>query len=153
MVKTLAVESCVPFGVENFPGYVEPDMRNFPLLKMTRRRRELDNIETSESSKTPSQSIGWNPGRGQWKMISDTARLKISEPNSNKTEKRKSCKDQTVLEKPVEDVESIQMEDEVKNVLVMIINLVINSGDAKAVVTHLWKAAKLHDRHYNKIPE
>jgi hypothetical protein len=42
------------------------------------------------------------------------------------------------------------MEDEVKNVLVTIINLVINSGNAKAMVRHLWKAAELHEQHYNK---
>jgi hypothetical protein len=43
------------------------------------------------------------------------------------------------------------MEDEVKNVLVTIINLVINFGEAKAMVGHLWKAAELHELYYNKI--
>jgi hypothetical protein len=43
------------------------------------------------------------------------------------------------------------LEDEVKNVLVTIIHLVINSGDTKAMVRHLWKAAELHEQHYNKI--
>jgi hypothetical protein len=44
-----------------------------------------------------------------------------------------------VLEKYLDEFESVQMEDEVKNVLVTIINFVINSGDAKAMVRHLWK--------------
>jgi hypothetical protein len=43
------------------------------------------------------------------------------------------------------------MEDEFKNVLVTIINLLINSGDAKAKVRHLWKAVELHVQLYNKI--
>jgi hypothetical protein len=40
-----------------------------------------------------------------------------------------------VLEKSLDELESIQMENEVKNVLVMII-----SGDAKAMVRRLRKA-------------
>jgi hypothetical protein len=43
------------------------------------------------------------------------------------------------------------MEDEVKNVLVTIIKLPINSGDAKSMVRHLWKAIKIHEQHYHKI--
>jgi hypothetical protein len=86
-----------------------------------RRRREWDNVETSESSKTPSQPIGWNPVRGQWKMITDNSKTQISEPNSNKTEKRNSSKDQTVLEIYLDELEYFQMGDVVKNVLVMII--------------------------------
>jgi hypothetical protein len=43
------------------------------------------------------------------------------------------------------------MEDEVRNVLVKIINLVINSGDGKAMVRLLWKAVELHELYYNKI--
>jgi hypothetical protein len=39
-----------------------------------------------------------------------------------------------VLEKSLDELESIQMEDEVKNMSVTVINLVINSGDAKAMV-------------------
>jgi O-acetylhomoserine/O-acetylserine sulfhydrylase-like pyridoxal-dependent enzyme len=62
-----------------------------------------------------------------------------------------SSKDQTVLEKSLEELESIQTEDEVKNVLVTIINLVINSGDAKAMVRHPWKTVELHEQHNNKI--
>jgi hypothetical protein len=42
------------------------------------------------------------------------------------------------------------MEDEVKNVLVTIINLEINSWEAKAMGRHLWKAVELHEQHYNK---
>jgi hypothetical protein len=37
------------------------------------------------------------------------------------------------------------MEDEVKNVLVRIISLVVNSGDTKAMIRHLWKAVELHE--------
>jgi hypothetical protein len=66
-------------------------------------------------------------------------------------EQRNSSKDLTALEKPLDELESIQMEDEVKNLLETIINLVINSGDAKAMVRHLWKAVELHEKHYNKI--
>jgi hypothetical protein len=91
----------------------------------------------SESYKTPSQPIRWNPARGQWKMITDNSKTQISEPISNKTEKMDSSKDQTVLEKTLEELQYIQMEDEVKNILVAIINLVIKSGDHKAVVRHL----------------
>jgi hypothetical protein len=82
-------------------------MRNFPLLKTPRRQREWDNIETSESSKAPSQLIEWNPGREQWKMITGNSRTQISEPSSNKTEKINSSKDQTVLEKSLDELESI----------------------------------------------
>jgi hypothetical protein len=42
------------------------------------------------------------------------------------------------------------MENGVKNVLVTIINLVINSVDAKAMVRHLWKAIELRGQHYNR---
>jgi hypothetical protein len=52
-----------------------------------------------------------------------------------------------VLEKPLDELETIQMEDEDKNVLVTIINLVLNSGDDKAMVRHLWKAVELHEQH------
>jgi hypothetical protein len=41
--------------------------------------REWDNIETSESSKAPSQPIGWNPGGGQRKMITESSKILISE--------------------------------------------------------------------------
>jgi hypothetical protein len=40
------------------------------------------------------------------------------------------------------------MEDEIKNVLMTIINLMINSGDAKEMVRHLWKAVELHEQQY-----
>jgi hypothetical protein len=52
-------------------------------------------------------------------------------------------KRRAVIEKTLEELESIQMEDEDKNVLVTVINLVINSGEAKAM--------ELHVQHYNKI--
>jgi hypothetical protein len=68
-------------------------------------------------------------------MNTDNSRTQICEPSSNKTEKRNNSKDQTALEKSLEGLESIQMEDEVKNVLVTIINLVINSRNAKAMVS------------------
>jgi hypothetical protein len=127
-------------------------MKNLRPLKTPRRRKEWENIETSESSnKAPSQPIGWNPGRKQWKMTMDNSRTQISEPSQSNVEKRNSSQDQTVLEKSLDELESIQMEGEVENALVMIINLVINSGDAKAMVRHLWKAVELHKQHYNKF--
>jgi hypothetical protein len=48
-------------------------------------------------------------------------------------------------------MESIQTEDEVKNLLVMIINLVINSWNGKATVRHLREAVERHEQYYNKI--
>jgi hypothetical protein len=83
-------------------------------------------------------------------MITGNIRTQISEPSSNKTEKRNSSKHQTVLEKSLHELVTIQMEDEVKNLLVTI-NLVINSRDTKAMVRHLWKAVELHEQYYNKI--
>jgi hypothetical protein len=119
-------------------------MRNFLPLKTSRRRtREWNNTETSDSNKASSQPIGWNPRSRQWKMTTDNRRTQISESSPNSAAKRNSSKDQTVLEKSLDELESIQMEDEVKNLLVTIINSVINSGDAKAMVRHMWKAVKL----------
>jgi hypothetical protein len=74
------------------------------------------------------------------RAMEDTSRTQISEPSSNKTEKRNSSNDQTALEESLDELEFIQTEDEVKNMLVTIVNLVINSGGAKAMVRHLWKA-------------
>jgi hypothetical protein len=51
-----------------------------------------------------------------------------------------------VLEKSLDELESIQLEDEAENELVTIINLVTNSGDAKAMVRRLWKAVELHEQ-------
>jgi hypothetical protein len=59
----------------------------------------------------------------------DNSRTQISEPSWNKTEKRNSSKDLTVIEKSLEELESIQTEDEIKDVLMTIINLVINSRE------------------------
>jgi U3 small nucleolar RNA-associated protein 14 len=112
-------------------------MRNFPPLKTPRRRREWDNIETSESNEAPGQTIGWNTGRGQWKMITDNSRIQISEQSPCNIEKRNISKDQIMLEKSLDELKSIQMEEEVKNVPVTLISLVVNSGDAKAMVRHL----------------
>jgi hypothetical protein len=64
-------------------------------------------------------------------MATDNSRTQISEPSPSNVEKRNSAEDQTVLEKSLYELESIQKEDEVKNVLVTIINLVINSGTLK----------------------
>jgi hypothetical protein len=128
-------------------------MRNFPPLRTPRRRKEWDNTETNESNKAPSQQVGWNPGRRQWKMTTDNSRTEIPERSPSNVEIRNSSKDQAVLEKSLDELESIQMEDKVKNVLVVIINLVINSGDAKATVRHLWEAVELHEQHYNKIQQ
>lgn len=70
-------------------------------------------------------------------MTTDNSRAQISEPSPSNIEKRNSSKDQTVLEKFLDELEAFQMKDEVKKVLVMIINLVINSRDSKAMVRHL----------------
>jgi hypothetical protein len=78
-------------------------------------------------------------------------RAQITEPNPSNVQKRKNTKGQTVLEKSLHELDSIQMEDEVKNVLVTIIKSVINSGDAKTMVRHMWKAVELCEQHYNKI--
>jgi hypothetical protein len=56
-----------------------------------------------------------------------------------------------VLEKYLDELKSIQVEDEVKNVLVTLIKLVINFRDAKSMVRHLWKTIYFHEQHYNKI--
>jgi hypothetical protein len=132
-------------GVKSLWRYVEPNMKNFPTLKTPGSWKEWENIEKSESSnEASSQPIGWNPGRRQWKMTTDNSKTEISEPSPSNVEKRNSWKGQTVSEKSLDELVSIQMENEVKNVLVTIINLVINSRDAKAVVRHLWKAVELH---------
>jgi hypothetical protein len=81
-------------GAESPRGNREPNLRNFPFLKTQRRRKEWVNIEASESNKSPSQPIGWNPERRQWKMITDNSRTEISEPSANNVEKRNSSKDQ-----------------------------------------------------------
>jgi hypothetical protein len=90
-------------------------------------------------------------------MTMDNSRTQTSEPRRSQTaepspnnvlvHKRNSSKYQTVLEKSLDELESIQKEDKVKNILVTIINLVINSGDANAMVRHLWKAIKLLEQH------
>jgi hypothetical protein len=56
-----------------------------------------------------------------------------------------------VLGKSFDELESVQMEDEDKNIMVTIINLVINSGDANAMVRHLWKVVERQERYYNII--
>jgi hypothetical protein len=65
-------------GAESLRRDVECNMRNLLLLKMPRRQRESDNIETSGSSKAPSQLIRWNPRRRQWKMNAGNSRTEIS---------------------------------------------------------------------------
>jgi hypothetical protein len=109
-------------GAESPRGYAEPNTRNLPLLKTPRRRREWNNVEISESNKAPNQPRVWT-----------------------ETEIRNSSKDRIALENSLEKLESIQMEDEFKKVLVTIFSLVINSGDAKAMVRHLWKAVELRE--------
>jgi hypothetical protein len=81
----------------------------------------------------------------------DNNKTEISETSAKNVDKTNSSKDQTVLEKSLDELESIQMKDEVKNVLMTIINLVINSGDAETMVRHLWKAVELHEQPYNKM--
>jgi hypothetical protein len=84
-------------------------------------------------------------------MTTDNSRTQISEPSPSYVEKGNISKDQTVLQKSLEELESIQMDDEVKSTLLTIVNFVMNSGDAKATVRRLWKAVELHEQHYNKI--
>jgi hypothetical protein len=84
-------------------------------------------------------------------MTTDNSRTQISEPSPSNVEKRKNSKYQTVLGKSLDELEFIKMEDGIGKVLVTIINLVINSGDAKTMVRHLWKAVELHEQHYNKF--
>jgi hypothetical protein len=67
-------------------------------------------------------------------MTTDNRRTEISEPGPSNIDERNSSMNQTVLEKALDELESIQMEEQAKNVLVTIINLMINSGDAKAMV-------------------
>jgi hypothetical protein len=52
------------------------------------------------------------------KAMEETAGLKYRNQVQANVEKRNSSKDQTVLEKSLDELESMQMEDEVKNVLV-----------------------------------
>jgi hypothetical protein len=67
-------------------------MRNFALLKTPKRRKGWDNIEKSESNTAPSQPTGWNPGKGQWKMVTGNSTIQISQLSSNKTEKGTALK-------------------------------------------------------------
>jgi hypothetical protein len=83
-------------------------------------------------------------------MTTDNSRTLISEPSPNNVEKRNSSKDQPD-QTSLDELESIQMEDEVKKVLVKIINLVINSRDTKAMVRCLSKVVELHEQPYTKI--
>jgi hypothetical protein len=92
-----------------------------------------------EAVKPRAKPIGWNPWGRQWKMPTDNSRIQISEPCPTNIEKGNSSKDEIVLEKSLDELESVQMEDEVKNILVTIINLVIISGDAKAMARHCGK--------------
>jgi hypothetical protein len=50
-------------------------------------------------------------------MTTDNSRTQISEPSPSNVEKRNSSKDQRVLEKSLDVLESIQMDDEIENVL------------------------------------
>jgi hypothetical protein len=77
------------------------------------------------------------------------------EPEEKAGLKPERCreKEQLVLERSLDEWESIQTEDEAKNVLVTIINLVTNSGDAEAMLRRLWKAVELHVQHDNKIQQ
>ena len=134
-----------PVGAGSHRGYAELNLRNFPVLKTPSRRKEWDIFESREYNKVPNQTIGWNPERRQWKMNTDNSRTQITDPGLNKNEQRNCSKGQNAIEKSLDELEVIEMEDDVKNVLVTIINLVINSGDSKAMVKHLWKAIELHE--------
>jgi hypothetical protein len=119
---------------------------------MKRRSRKWDTIrvETSERNKAPSQLTGWNPDKRKRKKTTDKDRTQISEPSLNNVEKSNSSKDQPVLGKSLDELESFQMENEVKNILLKLINLVIYYGEAKPIVRRLWKALQLYERHYKK---
>jgi hypothetical protein len=125
-------------------------MRNFPTLKMPRKPRECSNIQTTESNKAPSQPIGWNPGRMHRKTTMDESRTQICEPNPN-NERKERVQRPDIVREILNLLGSIEMEDEVKNELVTIIKLVTNSGKAKAMVRHQWKAIEIHEQHYSKI--
>jgi hypothetical protein len=47
-------------------------------------------------------------------MTTDNSTTQISEPSPSNVKKRNSSKDQTVLGKSLDELESIQMEDKVK---------------------------------------
>jgi hypothetical protein len=52
-------------GVESFREYVEPNLRNFPLLTMPRTRKRWDNIGTSESNKALASRLAGTLGEGK----------------------------------------------------------------------------------------
>jgi hypothetical protein len=84
-------------------------------------------------------------------MTTNNTKTQISEPNPSNLERMSNSKDQTVLEKSVDELEFIQMEDEVKNILVTINNFMMNSRDVEGMVRHVWKAIEFHKQHYNRI--
>jgi sulfur relay (sulfurtransferase) DsrC/TusE family protein len=45
----------------------------------------------------------------------------------------------------------IETEDEVKKILVTIVNLLINSGEVQAMIKHPWKVIEIHNQHYKKF--
>jgi hypothetical protein len=53
----------------------------------------MRSLETSESIKTLSQTIGWNRRR-KWNMKTDNTRIQISEPRLNKIGEINSARDQ-----------------------------------------------------------
>jgi hypothetical protein len=78
-------------GAENLRGYFETNMSNFAPFKMPRRRKEWDNIETSESIKSQaSRSDG--TGEKAMKVVMDSSRTEISEPSPSNIEKKTQFK-------------------------------------------------------------
>jgi hypothetical protein len=75
----------------------------------------------------------------------------MSEQSRSNVEKSNSSNNQIALVKSLDELQSIQMEDKFKNVLVTIINLVVHSGDSKPMVRHMWKSVQLHEQYYKKI--
>ena len=46
-----------PLGAESPQGYAEPNMRNFPFLKMPRRLKEWDTNDKSENNKVQAKRL------------------------------------------------------------------------------------------------
>jgi hypothetical protein len=80
-------------------------------------------------------------------MTTYNRRTQISKQSPSNVENRKRSKDQKVLETSLNEVGVHSDGGQVKDVLVTIINLVVNSGDAKAMVRHLREAVELREQH------
>jgi hypothetical protein len=84
---------------------------DLPILQTREDEGSGTTQNTNESNKPPSQPIGWNPRTRQWEVITDNKKTQISETSPSSVQKRNSSKDQTDLEKSLDEMESIEMED------------------------------------------